>query len=888
MWVRVLKITGKIVAGMIVFMLLVSALLIVFKDDIKGYALGEANKYLNKKVHISYIDIGIWGSFPDMALDFDDVLIYSKFDTLQTVDTAFFAKKLRLRFNPFDFLKGDYSVHRIEVEGGKLNLRVKEDGRVNYDFLKPSESDEPSNFSFSLEQIRLTNMEISYRNEATGQYYAGFTPSTELKGDFTHEDFLMQASLGLDIHEVTNKSLTLIRDKAATCEIAIHMDQVNQVFEIQSADLTVNELPFFIKGRVTQDSLDFFIKGDNLELTEVVRNFSVQELEVVNDLKGKGSVTIEVAILGELETTKSPAIDAVFHVENGSISDQDFDLTNIVMDGVYSNGVLNGREVLEIKKLAFNTLGNRFNGHVRITDFDRPRLTGKASGKLNLKAVHRIFGPFGMRQLSGELGLNGTFDLRMNDPKFQPLNLTIYDLRSQFVLSNILAQQANDARVFSIPSGELVIRNQQAGFRNVIIQFAQSDVTINGTFDRVADYFKKSGDLRIEATVESRRLYLDELSTESNEPAKRVWLLPDDIRGQIALSLDQVYYGGHTYSAVQTRLRFDKKALHFPMITARNAGADIKGSLKITEELPMLLHVQTKLTSDNVYFDQLFSEWNNFDQQTITSDNIKGVAQLDLSFSGPFNLYTDEDLKDRFVVDATVRIKNGALVNVGTFKEITESLKGSSAKLLLSKSRIDAFERELLNLKFATFENQLSIRNGMITIPRMEIKSNALDVRLSGTHTFDNQVDYSFDFRFRELKGKTRSSEFGDVVDDGTGVRIYLRMHGDLFDPFFEWDKDAQKQDRVERREEAKDDLRSVLKDGFGINKGDTTIKAVSTKPKLLEQITVDFSKEADSLNYEFDPDKKEKKKSRFGKLIDQWNEDNKKEHEQFDLDGGG
>src|SRR5690554_7069158 len=104
----------------------------------------------------------------------------------------------------------------------------------------------------------------------------------------------------------------------------------------------------------------------------------------------------------------------------------------------------------------------------------------------------------------------------------------------------------------------------------------------------------------------------------------------------------------------------------------------------------------------------------------------------------------------------------------------------------------------------------------------MTIRSNALDVNLEGTHSFENEIDYSFDFRFREIKG-TRNSEFGDVVDDGTGFRVFLKMFGTIDNPSFAWDKEAKKAVKEEQREQAKDDLKSALKTGFGINKKDTT-----------------------------------------------------------------
>ncbi len=884
MWMRILKISGKVIGGIIVMMLLTSALLLIFKDDIKGYALEEANKHLNKRVHIGYIDVGIWGTFPDMSMDFDDVLVHSKFDTLQTVDTAFYAQKLRLRFNPFDFFSGSYDVKKIEVLDAQLNMQIQEDGKVNYDFLKPAEG-EPSNFSFSLEQIQLERTHCTYLNKATGQDYAGFIDDLELTGDFSNEEFLMDAAMTLTIEHIANKSLTLITDKKATCEIAIHMDQVNSIFEIKSAHLAINALPFFIRGKVTKDSLDFFVSGEQLQLTDVAKNFTVKELGIVDELNGSGIFNMDVTIAGPLENTSSPSIEANFHVEDGSLKDNEFSLNNIHLDGHYSNGVASPEEALILKTLSLSTLGTEFSGNVTVTDFEQPRLKGNAKGRINLKAVHRLLGPFGMTQLNGDIDLNGKFDFRFNNPQYEPLNLTIYDVRSNFKLSNILAQQVGDNRIFKVSSGEIVLRNQQAGFKAVHVNIAQSDIVIDGTINRIANYFKNSGKLWVDASIESTTMYLEDLSTTDESEKTKTWLLPDDIEGQLTLDLKNVYYGGHVYSAIQTRMKFDEKALRFPALRAKNAGADITGSLLIEETLPMLLTVTTKLNSQNVYFEKVFKEWNNFDQSAITSENIKGMAVIGLDFTGPFNLYTGEDLKDQFKAQVAIRINDGALVNVDTFKEITESIKASSAKLVISKSNMNAFEKELLNLRFETFENNITISNGVLFIPKMEIKSNALDVRLSGNHSFTNQVDYSFDFRFRELKSNRTPSEFGDILDDGSGFRVYLRMYGDLFDPNFEWDRESKKADKQQEIEEAKEEFKSVLKEGFGINKKDSTIQSLPEENKRQEQLIMDFKREKDSLNLEFDPDKKTKKKSKWGSVIDTWKKENEQEKEKESIE---
>ncbi|PWH85304.1 AsmA-like C-terminal region-containing protein [Brumimicrobium oceani] len=874
----------KWIAGIVLsLMLLISALLLVFKEDIKSYALNEANKYINKRVHISYIDVGIWKSFPDLTLSFDDVLVYSKFDKLETSDTAIFAKKIDLRLNPLDLLGSKMDVHRIDIERAKLNLKILKNGEVNYDFLKPSEDTTVTPFEFNLKKINLRATDFTYNNESTDQFYSAYFNALEFQGSFNEKQFILDAQTKFDINTIQSKSVRLVENKKAECDISIQMDQINDVFEIISADLSINQLPFLIKGKVSNDSLDFYIGAKDLNLADVAKNFTLQELDVVDEINGQGKVNFELFIKGANEKTASPAIDANFDVKNGSLSDQGFSLSQINLKGKYSNGVENGKEQLTLSTLSFYTLNEKFTGNLLVSDFDRPRLRGKADGLLDLKAVHRLFGPFSLQELSGNISLKGDFDLRMNQPKTDQKDISIYDLRASLALENISAQFVDDDRLLHIPNGNITIRNQFAGITDLALSLNNSSLVLDGEFDNLANYFKGEGNLKVDANVTSEALFLDDLSTTNEEEIKsKAWILPNDIDGKVILSLSKVEYSGHEYSEIKGRMDFGNRQLYFPLVEGVSANSKIGGSLKITEEKPMFLLVETNLNSDAVNFEPLFAEWNNFDQTVITSENIRGKAAIKLNFSGPFDLYEEKILKDDFDVKAHVKISEGALINVLPFKEITNSLKASGGNLLIPKSKIDEFEKRLLNLQFDSFENEFSVKNGVITIPRMAINSNALDVNLSGTHSFENVIDYSFDFRFREIKGM-ENSEFGDIVDDGTGFRVFLKMSGTIENPKFSWDKEAKKEVKEEQREQAKEDLKSALKTGFGINKKDSTIRDLKEKEKQEEKIIMDFGK--DTLQDEFSPANKKKKKNALQRKIDAWKKENEKEKPTFEIE---
>jgi hypothetical protein len=108
----------------------------------------------------------------------------------------------------------------------------------------------------------------------------------------------------------------------------------------------------------------------------------------------------------------------------------------------------------------------------------------------------------------------------------------------------------------------------------------------------------------------------------------------------------------------------------------------------------------------------------------------------------------------------------------------------------------------------------------------MEIKSSALNLTASGTHTFSNMVDYSIKLLLSDVlgkKAKEQNSEFGVVEDDGLGKSsLFLRMTGAADNPKFAYDKKAvMKKIQTDIKTE-KQTLKEIFKKEFGTHKKDS------------------------------------------------------------------
>jgi hypothetical protein len=340
----------------------------------------------------------------------------------------------------------------------------------------------------------------------------------------------------------------------------------------------------------------------------------------------------------------------------------------------------------------------------------------------------------------------------------------------------------------------------------------------------------------------------------------------------------------HVFTQINGEMTVGNRAISIQKLHGITGNATVRGTLAIVESTPEYFQLATNLSSKDIYFKPIFKEWNNFDQSVIREDNISGRAEAILDFKAPFDIQSGI-LKDEIEAQIQLKIVGGQLKNVETFTALTKDLKTAKTKLILKARDISALEGKLNNIQFETLENTIFIKKSTIIIPKMEIQSNALNITIDGQHKFNNDIDYKFAFRFRELKQVKDESDFGLVEDDGTGMKVYVRMTGNLSNPIIEWDKSSRKEEAKENREEAKKEAISILKSELGLFKKDSTIKKYQPQKKDYEVLEIQFGKEEDVNPFE-EKKKIEKEKKGLKKFGEKLKEKGKPdEKEQFTVD---
>ena len=233
--------------------------------------------------------------------------------------------------------------------------------------------------------------------------------------------------------------------------------------------------------------------------------------------------------------------------------------------------------------------------------------------------------------------------------------------------------------------------------------------------------------------------------------------------------------------------------------------------------------------------DKLFNEFNNFGQKLIKHDQIKGKLNADIYYKGSWdkNLFLDPSSIE---VDAIINIDNGELIELQNLMKIGTYLKQNA----LTSSIIDteSLDKKLKHIYFQQLTNRIEIKNEVIKIPEMIISSSALDINLSGTHHFDNRIDYKMNFGLQQLIKQRTETEFGMIEDDGSGMRIFMSMKGTAENPIFSMDKTTKKSWRKDKWKKEGQKISAILSEEiqtiFG-DKKDTLTFNENYKPLKFE-----------------------------------------------------
>lgn len=841
----------------LIFLLLGAGFIIgyYYQDNVKEYIVSELNKQLNTQVIVDGNDIEftVIKNFPYASVDFRNLKALDA-GQYKKKDTLFKAGEISMQFNIVDVFKKNYRIKKIKISNVELRVRIDKQGNDNYHFWKKSNDTSGStSFSFALEKIVLDNINLNYRNAKVQHYVEGLIKSSKLSGEFSDKKYTLSAFADLYVNSIRTDSTNLLRKKNAHAEFALFVDNEFNSYKIESGKLKIENMLFEVFGNVigaeNESVVNLGIKGKDMDIKSVLSLIPDKYKGRINDYKSDGEFYFDALIQGSVSNRTNPKITADFGVKSADITQikDGIALKKVTLKGHYTNGNKQ-TAVSSVLDLVLNTASinqGTVSGELRMTNFDQPSFSGRVNANMPLEDVQRFLKIDTIETVSGQLKVNATFNCEHWEG-----NVSGYENVStsgDLIISNANIKLKNNTLNFTNINGDFKFDNNDLGVNFFNGNISNSDFELKGVFKNIIGFIlKENQDITIEAVLNSKSVNLNELlanKEEKTQPKNKYKLrFSEHINVNLNIYIEHLQFRKFEAAEIKGIAKLkDKKLVLDPVsLLTMNGSITTSGLVDGSDTSKLLVTCFSDISRIDI--NKMFEEFENFGQQNVTDKNIKGIATAKIQFVSVLSPELQMDM-DKLYAGVDMNIENGELNNV-------ESMKSLSRFIEL---------RELENIRFATLKNQIEIKKQVITIPKMEIKSTALNVTVSGSHTFNNDINYKIKLSLNELlskkakAAKKENDEFGEVADDGLGrTNIFLSMTGNISDPLIKYDSKGTIQNVKQDLKIEKQNLKSILKEEFGLFKKDSTL---NKKTDVKKEDQTKFR-----INWE-EADKKEEKK---------------------------
>ncbi len=781
------------------------------EEEIKAYALAAIQEHLVSDVDVKSIELSLLQHFPAAALSCENVLIY---DTFEERDTLIFAKELALEFNLIELLQGKYEVQGVSINEALVKLKRREDGAVNYTFWKNDASADSSNFTFALEgaQFKDTRLLLS---DAPADLNLDLQFDA-LGADGTFQDEALRLDFDIDAPmawiEVDGTAWLNRVPIEGTMDLEVVL--ADDKYIVHSSDLDVNENRIEGKGSFqnTEEHVlcAFTAQGKGLKLSKVLASLPPRVQSSLSAYLIRGEADLRCEITGAAGGNEKPLVSISGGVRKGVFEHQEkhIELEDITSFFQYTFGE---KERLELNSLKATLNGGEWALKGALENLSNPWINLTLDGESKAKDLSEFFDLQEIQAHDGELTLHAHISGQLPEWKYSE---SLTKINGEVSIKDLEITVGKDPKAYENLNGNVKMQDGVVNIDGLSGQYRDSDFLIDAEVNHLMGYLGDEAELVVDGRVLSQNINLNnwiESGEERSESSENQtpFELPRGLRATLRLKANQVQWREARATELVSSFSYQPGKLTCQQLAAFLADGKIESSGTFSSSASKYSYVG-KAEIQNMDLEALFRDFENFDQQTILAENIHGRCDVSTNFS----LFFDRQwnfLENDLLVEADVRMRNGELIALSSLMEVPGYLREN--KVVVPFVDIDALEQELEHIYFSTISNHISIRNGAITIPKMDIPSSAMNLSVEGVHRFDQAIDYSLGFYLRDLLVDKSATEYGQVEDDGLGNRFFLSMSGSTENPEFSYDRLAHKKQRQEDFQQEKQTLKEIIKE---------------------------------------------------------------------------
>ena len=803
---QLIKYISKTLLG-ISLLLLISGFVITyfFSEKVEKTVINKIQESMTSDLNLDDVAFSLYEQFPSASVKISNLLAFEKegFNN----DTLFYAKSTYIELSIIDIILRSIDIKKVVFDKGKINIKYDSDKNPNFAIFKTNQKIKNK---LILNKLIFIDTDISFIKKEVNikwKIQEGFL-------NFNQRNVIINAKLFSE--KLIVNSRDYINKKQIKLYTALELKKDSILIE-KGSIVHIENVKIELSGEIINEKIvDIDFSCEKQELTNIIKHTPEHLNSIYNSFKANGILDCNGNIKGVINKDSNPYLEMICNIKEGdfNLKSRPFILKNVSLNSRISNG--KGRDFydtkIEIRDFSAKTENGFLKGDFSVQNLNKYYLTADLNTSWDLAEINHYFEDSPFFNLQGRLKANTKYSGNLSfDSNFTNYFLSsTHTSKTSFYETSFIYE--NFPHKFNFNTLDCTFKNNQIKIKKSTLTIADSDLNFTGNITDLIGYiFKKKDVVNIAGKLEATYVKFDELLSLKDTSKKETKNMPNWINADLNTSIKNFSYDDFIGSDITGQLNYNNQILKGKNIKLRSLNGSVGGNFKFYESKNNKLTLFSQLNLKQLNIRNAFLAFNNFNQDFITSEHIKGIGTAEIQMQAswkPGFIFEEEDLK----VKSHLVIEKGELIQFKPLESLSDYIS------------LD----DLKTVQFSTLENTIEIENKIVTIPTMEIKSSALSVFFSGSHTFEQEIDYRIKLLLSELMSTTfrkkntqiKKNEFGELQENGKIFNtVYFKMTGNAENPKISFDGIRLREDVKKEIAKEKETIINILKEDVFLNK---------------------------------------------------------------------
>ena len=784
-------------------------------DPIARRVVHSLNARVQTPITVGHYDLSLLRAFPHLSVDLQQVHVGGSDGT-----TLLEAERLTCVLDLASVF-GTPRIDGIRVRDGKLQLFTDRDGNTNYQVSHTSVGDQTNQqtggaagASFRVRAAEFTNVTVVYQ-DARLKTDAVFTVwEGTLDGNFGASTAVLRTDSQIEVLYFDQDGTRYLDRKIFGIGGAVHIDQDQASYRFTPLVVTARDLTVETTGVLTLTergvATNLRLSSTAGQLADVLALLPPTYAATLQKLETEGQLALAADVTGEWSERDYPHLNGHLTFTDGRLSSPRMNATarDVTLQATfaYLDGPRGGMQTFAVEELSGSFAGAPFDLRLRLEDLTDPYLTFSARGSLPLDVLPALLPE--AAAVTGAAGL-----LHLDNLTLSGRYADMVEPRRAGRVSSTGTLRLEDAKLtyrdvpVSLPAGTVVLDDNELTVTDLAVVLPNSRCTLSARGSNLIPVLfsdslnSRDAALRFTATLSGQRLDVAELLSlagYSGEAVRRPKpRLTDLLHGTFAADIGAWQWEEMHGTDFGGQLVFLPGRLDVRGLTAAMGGRFRVDAITYFADSTM---VDARVAAEEVDAAEFFRQCENFGQEILTASHLTGRLNAQLLLDMTYDTVGVLDY-ERLGVRASLEVLDGELRDFGMLENFAFALKSG----------------DLERVRFTRLANVFEIRDRAIYIPAMFIQSSAINLTLSGSHTFDQYLEYNVRINAGQVVTNklSRHDSALEVLPARNGLfNVYYTVRGPLESYAVQSDKRVVKAN-FSRSLHRRDRIRRELSDRF-------------------------------------------------------------------------